>query len=51
MKSSDRLKLSSRLRSQESVALRKTAPTRPRTEILTFYRAAEGDSDTKIAMR
>lgn len=28
----------------------KTAPTRLRTEILTFHRAAEGDKDTKIAM-
>lgn len=30
--------------------VRKRAPIRPRTEELTFHRAAEGDQDTKIAM-
>lgn len=30
--------------------VRKSVPIRPRTEELTFHRAAEGDQDTEIAM-
>lgn len=37
--------------SQESARFRVMAPTRPRTEILTFHRAAEGNNVIKIAAR